>query len=183
MLKRSTLAGLGLPLCAGLIALAYSPAHASTLTYDITLTQTYGTLLTGFDFTVTSTPFTVTAPTTNYQQESTGNFSFTIDGKTYTSNATIQFLGFGPALNNLYGFSSTQGEDTLGVYSLTSFQLYSTNSPNDDIPSTIGGTVAFNEITATPLPATLPLFAGGLGFVGYLTQRKKRKAAAKPATA
>ena len=27
--------------------------------------------------------------------------------------------------------------------------------------------------TATPLPATLPLFAGGLGFVGYLTRRKK----------
>jgi len=32
------------------------------------------------------------------------------------------------------------------------------------------------DITATPLPATLPLFAGGLGFVGYLTGRKKRKA-------
>jgi hypothetical protein len=31
-------------------------------------------------------------------------------------------------------------------------------------------------ISATPLPATLPLFAGGLGFVGYLTGRKKRKA-------
>ena len=28
--------------------------------------------------------------------------------------------------------------------------------------------------SATPLPATLPLFAGGLGFVGYLTRRKKR---------
>ena len=31
-------------------------------------------------------------------------------------------------------------------------------------------------VSATPLPATLPLFAGGLGFVGYLTGRKKRKA-------
>jgi hypothetical protein len=27
--------------------------------------------------------------------------------------------------------------------------------------------------TETPLPATLPLFAGGLGFVGYLTRRRK----------
>ena len=26
---------------------------------------------------------------------------------------------------------------------------------------------------ATPLPATLPLFAGGLGFVGFLTKRRK----------
>jgi len=30
--------------------------------------------------------------------------------------------------------------------------------------------------TATPLPATLPLFAGGLGFVGLLTRRRKQKA-------
>jgi hypothetical protein len=29
-------------------------------------------------------------------------------------------------------------------------------------------------VSATPLPATLPLFAGGLGFVGYLTRRRKR---------
>jgi len=30
------------------------------------------------------------------------------------------------------------------------------------------------ELTSTtPLPATLPLFAGGLGFVGYLTRRKR----------
>jgi hypothetical protein len=33
-----------------------------------------------------------------------------------------------------------------------------------------------NSPSATPLPATLPLFAGGLGFVGYLTRRKKRNA-------
>lgn len=36
---------------------------------------------------------------------------------------------------------------------------------------------SLNEVpAATPLPATLPLFAGGLGLVGYLTGRKKRKA-------
>lgn len=28
-------------------------------------------------------------------------------------------------------------------------------------------------VSATPLPATLPLFASGLGFVGYLTKRRK----------
>jgi hypothetical protein len=32
--------------------------------------------------------------------------------------------------------------------------------------------------SATPLPATLPLFAGGLGFVGYLTRRKKHNSSA-----
>ena len=30
--------------------------------------------------------------------------------------------------------------------------------------------------TFRTLPAALPLFAGGLGFVGYLTGRRKRKA-------
>ena len=33
---------------------------------------------------------------------------------------------------------------------------------------------SISETATTPLPATLPLFAGGLGFVGYLTRRKKR---------
>jgi len=28
--------------------------------------------------------------------------------------------------------------------------------------------------SATPAPAALPLFAGGLGFVGYLTRRRKQ---------
>jgi hypothetical protein len=32
--------------------------------------------------------------------------------------------------------------------------------------------------TATPLPAALPLFAGGLGALGLLGWRRKRKAAA-----
>jgi hypothetical protein len=30
--------------------------------------------------------------------------------------------------------------------------------------------------TATPLPAALPLFAGGLGFVGFLAKRRKKNA-------
>jgi hypothetical protein len=34
------------------------------------------------------------------------------------------------------------------------------------------------ELAATPLPATLPLFAGGLGMVGLLAGRRKRKNAA-----
>ena len=34
------------------------------------------------------------------------------------------------------------------------------------------------EVAATPLPAALPLFAGGLGALGLLGWRGKRKAAA-----
>jgi hypothetical protein len=42
-----------------------------------------------------------------------------------------------------------------------------------------GASVDFDDVNlsfATPLPATLPLFAGGLGFVGYLTKRRKQNA-------
>ena len=42
----------------------------------------------------------------------------------------------------------------------------------DGLPPTI------NHFGATPLPATLPLFAGGLGVVGLLGVRRKRKAQA-----
>jgi len=35
-----------------------------------------------------------------------------------------------------------------------------------------------NDVSATPLPATFPLFAGGLGIIGFLVQRRKRNAAA-----
>ena len=44
--------------------------------------------------------------------------------------------------------------------------------------------VGFSSIlTTTPLPATLPLFAGGLGAMGLLGRRRKRKNAAALAAA
>jgi len=36
--------------------------------------------------------------------------------------------------------------------------------------------VLFSDPVPTPLPATMPLFAGGLGFVGYLAKRRKQNA-------
>jgi hypothetical protein len=33
------------------------------------------------------------------------------------------------------------------------------------------------DVAATPLPATLPLFAGGLGLLGFMGKRQKRKIA------
>ncbi len=41
----------------------------------------------------------------------------------------------------------------------------------------ISPTISF-DLTPTPLPGALPLFAGGLGVVGLITQRRKRKVAA-----
>jgi hypothetical protein len=156
-------------LYAALIAAALSaPAHASTVTYDITLTQTSGTLLTGSDFSVTSTPFTITVPAKGFLQD-TPTVSFTIGGATYTSTLDVQFNG--PTITNIYGFSNTENGDTLSSIGLTSFQLYGAG-----IGSTIGGTVSMQPAPAvTPIPATLPLFATGLAALGLLAWSRKRR--------
>jgi hypothetical protein len=39
-----------------------------------------------------------------------------------------------------------------------------------------GNATLVSQVSPTPLPAALPLFAGGLGLVGFLARRKKRKA-------
>ncbi len=44
-------------------------------------------------------------------------------------------------------------------------------------------TFTFNNVATTPLPATLPLFAGGLGFVGYWARRRKESTKQALATA
>jgi hypothetical protein len=41
--------------------------------------------------------------------------------------------------------------------------------------SNLGLVTGFNDVVATPLPAALPLFATGLGLVGLLAARRKRK--------
>lgn len=57
-------------------------------------------------------------------------------------------------------------------------------------PATSGGVAGASalpqvqiQINATPIPASLPLFAGGLGLMGFLVRRKKRKSTATKAAA
>lgn len=45
------------------------------------------------------------------------------------------------------------------------------------------GTASLAPISATPLPAALSLFAGGLGMVGFFARRKKRRGHSEPAPA
>ena len=63
-------------------------------------------------------------------------------------------------------------------YDLAGNALNGGFQPFGAINDTIDGLAFLGETSATPLPATLPLFASGLGGLGLLGWRRKRKAAA-----
>jgi hypothetical protein len=81
---------------------------------------------------------------------------------------TLQ-IGSGPVTDydNTTGFSVAF---TDGTYSVT-MGLVNNTDPTNSISLT-----SMAMYASTPLPGTLPLFAGGLGFVGYLTRRRKQGA-------
>jgi len=65
---------------------------------------------------------------------------------------------------------------TLAVKVLVSSGTISDTAVASATNSAVVTATATNDVSATPLPATLPLFAGGLGLVGLIAGRKKRKA-------
>jgi|SRR5665213_1123662 len=92
---------------------------------------------------------------------------------TYLSSANALFTGV--ELNGR-GFTSigtailsNSGDTGTGPYSITAnFMIVS-----DSSVGTASSTIAVSS--TTPLPGTLPLFAGGLGLVGMLVRRRKQK--------
>ena len=115
-----------------------------------------GSIHTPLDFTadplyVTTTAITDTAP-------SSGTDAFEFFG-TSASNNSIEFYNYSAA----YEQSNGKGDNPL----LTAAFI---GNPYGTVSSSTIATLA-----ATPLPAALPLFAGGLGLIGLLSRRRKRK--------
>jgi hypothetical protein len=79
----------------------------------------------------------------------------------------------GATINNLLGNPSSgtvnAAVEITGLNPFTSLTFSDTTGNSPAFEFDIGE-------AATPLPATLPLFAGGLGFVGYLAKRRKQNA-------
>jgi hypothetical protein len=147
-----------------------APVQAATVTFDLNnVTFVGGGTATGhFDFNSMTNALTNVSITTSTD----GSF-----GATYMSGS------FNPGSpDDLFAFSI--GGITLDLavahpLSLTSPNSLSTSASFEVL--VIAGNdrlVTSGSLVPTPLPAALPLFAGGLGVLGLLGWRRKRKAAA-----
>jgi hypothetical protein len=88
---------------------------------------------------------------------------------TYSDGTSVPALNFGGVATGYYDtFSQTIA--TIAGDSYTLDFLYSNSA--DNAPS--GLLVTTSDISSTPLPAALPMFAGGLVLVGLLARKKRR---------
>jgi len=84
------------------------------------------------------------------------------------------------------GFYANGGPNYYPADPSTAYNIYDNGAPNGilsttasyDVNTPFNGTYSITELSATPLPAALPLFASGLGGLGLLGWRRKRKNAA-----
>jgi hypothetical protein len=112
----------------------------------------------------------ITTMSSGFSVDRTANFltntPYEVLMKVNTGASVEEYTAFGNTVTSLSDLVSTASIDP-------SFQIGPGFSDYSIFFSAgIGDTAA-----ATPLPATLPLFAGGLGFVGYLAKRRKKNAA------
>jgi hypothetical protein len=103
-----------------------------------------------------------------------GDFSVQWDGTTIYG-PILSTSPPSPQIWTPYSFTVTgTGSDTLTIVSR--------NDPSyqglDNVCVSSDGSCPFVSVSAVPLPAALPLFASGLGALGLLGWRRKRKAAA-----
>ena len=192
----------GVVAIAGLVSVAFSEqSNALTLTLDQNDTSSFPTTSIGFqapNFTIG--PTTVDFPTTS----SPGEFRSPWDiegaphnslpytsvrggtaGYNLTGNVLSLFWGSVDTYNTLTFFTGVGGSGTSAIFSTALLGLPMTTGHHlvriltDEVfrSVTISSSQAafeFANLTATPIPAALPLFATGLGLMGWLARRRKR---------
>jgi hypothetical protein len=199
LLKTALVIGALVPLAA--IA---TPVAAATLTFDWTLsgpspslggvpspgsgtiTVTTGTgsdMITGITGDIGGDPITGLAPLGTLNGND--NLLFPV-GTTFTGLPVTTSTSPYVSASDLdqHGFAVTTAAGTFDIFGAFVPNATDVTAGNDfdEIGATGFGVGTF-ALTATPLPAALPLFAGGLGMVGLLSRRKKRQAAAAPVAA
>ncbi len=121
---------------------------------------------------------TITVTFTNLKLNGTsiGNPSYTETGIYNADYATQTDSVDWTGAVAMSGFPLDQDGVAPLVYTLAlpGVDLFLTDGADWDVQTR----VAASLVDPTPLPATLPLFAGGLGVLGLITRRRKRKVAA-----
>ena len=173
--------------------LAPAQTRAATVNIDFTFTNTFtGTTMTGeFDgLTVGSTTsappvfitgYTETSPLTPYSVPTPLLFTpdilyntFSVDGSGALTAADFRGTGYFGTSYVYFAFNKIADAPANGGI----FQYLSDGAGHFSQSGGDFGNANFVSVSATPLPAALPLFASGLGALGLLGWRRKRKAAA-----
>jgi hypothetical protein len=148
------------------------PSSSTTLNYDL-FDPSQG-ILTKFLVDITS------------EVSETIGATFTASINGFPNTLSIVIGPFAPSTNptdvNISGLSSFPFDAFVGV---GTFPLHFSYSAVNCAPSCGDGwsgdlklTYVFDPVSQTPLPAALPLFATGLGALGVIGRRRKKKSAA-----
>jgi hypothetical protein len=167
-----------------------SGAITGTITTDGSLGSIYASDIVSWDLTVTVNCSGCTATYSPSNTEVLPGFSG--DGNLMASPTTLSFdfnnyvvtgdaIVFGNCTSSVCYSYAGDGVVAIGYgrYSGAVYKsdggiggAYTTTTENDEVLAVVAGSPS-----ATPLPAALPLFAGGLSVIGLLGWRRKRKAA------
>jgi hypothetical protein len=164
------------------MAAAGTPAQAVAVTWDLSgvTFNDGGTASGSFVFDATADAYDSWNITTTGGSQVTTGFDYTnLNSSILNGSTTGLFIGTAGLVNELdLGFSGVL-TNAGGTFTLSGFEHQLSGFQSRSID---GGSIT-TEIAATPLPAALPLFAGGLGVMGLLGWRRNRKNAAAIAAA
>jgi hypothetical protein len=161
-------------------ALFAAPAGAQTFDFSFVAGNVSGSGM--FTTTGTSSPFLVTGATGSITDTDISASPLAITGLSGYAGADNELFFPGPPFTDVGISMVTAASDFNLQQSLNIVLVSFFNPPGDPLFPTPGGvySLASFDVTAaptvTPLPAALPLFATGLGALGLLGWRRKRKA-------
>ncbi len=163
------------------IAAMTASAQAATLDFDFSYSNTYGStagsdpgLVTGEIILPSSCTSTcaaleviITGLPAGFSIGETLPFDTTIAGDVALNAFKVSSKGVIQSYNYYSSFSSA-GE---AIYLNGGL-----GEVGDEATGGTAGAISFQAVPSTPLPAALPLFAGGLGVLGLFGRRRKQKA-------
>jgi len=178
---KNLLAAAGALAVGGLIAIA-TPSLATAATYQFDATSAAHGFLGDIEYDSSVFNGSVSDAVSNtdilslyFKDPISGNVITTVG----TGNVIFDSTGLLPTVltsnGYLAGTSATNGVTTAPDVSPGPFFVTIGTGTDDNLYYDVTWTA--EVVTATPLPAALPLFAGGLGIIGFVAGLKKRKAA------